>query len=136
MLPEIDQIAAGIYIKDKKYFIAQRKENEEDQLKWEFPGGKLKGEEMYDEALIREFKEEFGNDIKVIQEVGGVEYEKDNKYILIMFFLIEGDFSNIKLNNHKETKFADINELKSLDLCAADKDFITKFETEVINLTK
>lgn len=131
MIPDSIGISAGFLVKDRKVLIAQRDEKKDMSLKWEFPGGKLQDEEQYDTALIREFKEEFDIDIEVLKEIGGAEVTHNNKVLVVLFFLIEGDSTKIKLNHHKESKFVTIDELKKLDICEADKIFITNFETEL-----
>lgn len=131
MIPDFERISAGFLVKDRKVFVAQRNENNNTPLKWEFPGGKLNDEEQYDTALIREFLEEFQLKIDVVKEIGGAEVGLGNKVLIVMFFLIEGDSNNIKLLQHKDSKFATLVELKSLDLCDADKSFIEKYESEI-----
>ena len=131
MVPDFDRISAGFLVKDRKVLIAQRDEKQKQPLKWEFPGGKLKEEEQYDEALIREFKEEMDLNVEVIKEIGGAEVNLKNKVFIVLFFLIDGDINQIKLKNHKEYKFVTLNELKNIDLSDADKSFINKYEEEL-----
>ena len=131
MVPDFDRISAGFLVKSRKVFIAQRNEKKDLSLKWEFPGGKLHEDEQYDEALIREFKEEFDLTIKVIKEIGGAEVKLKNKVLIVLFFLIDGNIDKIKLKYHKDYKFVTFNELLSLDLCEADKSFIDKYKNEL-----
>ncbi len=131
---QIIAIAAGFFIDKGMIFVAQRKSDDDDGSKWEFPGGKLKDDELYDDALKREFNEEFNINIKVIMEVGGAEFEKNKDMIVITFFLVEGDFKKIELKAHQQTKFVTYDELIKMDLCKPDKDFITIFEQEIKKL--
>ena len=131
MVPDFVNVSACFLVKDKKVLVAQRKENDEMPLKWEFPGGSIKDDENYDAALIREIKEELGIDINVIEEVGSSEVNYKGKVLMISFFLAEGDTTAITLKAHKEYKFVNLNELKTLDLCDADKEFIKNYETEL-----
>ena len=131
MVPDFDRISAGFLVKERKVLIAQRDEKQKQPLKWEFPGGKLKEEEQYDEALIRELKEEMDLNVEVIKEIGGAEVNLKNKVFIVLFFLIDGDINQIKLKNHKEYKFVTLNELKNIDLSDADKSFINKYEEEL-----
>ncbi len=131
MVPDFERISAGFFVKNKKVLIAQRDEKKDMPLKWEFPGGKLQEEEQYDEALVREFNEEFEIKIEVIKEIGGAEVNHNNKVLIVMFFLIDGDPDQIKLKHHKEYKFASLNELQNFDLCEADKSFVDKYESEI-----
>jgi len=131
MIPNFDNIAAGLLIKDKKVFIAQRNDNDTNPSKWEFSGGTLKGEEQYDEALIREFKEEFDIDIEVTKEIGSVEHQLPDKVLIIMFFLINNKSGDIKLKTHKDSKFVSFSELKGIDFSDADKNFVESWEEDL-----
>jgi len=131
MLPEFIRVSAGFLVKDKKVLVAQRKKEGDLGLMWEFPGGKCDGEEKFDEALIREFKEEFQIDIKVLKEIGGAEAMFKDKALIVVFLLIEADDSKMKLLHHEQVKFVSFTELKTIDLCEADKSFITKYEAEL-----
>ena len=52
-----------------------------------FPGGGQEGNETYEEGVIREVKEEFGIDVKVIEKI--YEMEHSNKMTKELFFLCE-----------------------------------------------
>ena len=58
-------MTAAILIKDNKILIAQRKLTDNQGGKWEFPGGKIKGDEAPRECLTREMKEAFGINVSV-----------------------------------------------------------------------
>ncbi|HOJ64007.1 MAG TPA: NUDIX domain-containing protein [Spirochaetota bacterium] len=124
-------VSAAFLVKDKKVLIVQRGEKGEYPLKWEFPGGKLLEDEKFDEALIRELKEELNLDITVIQEIGSVEFDKEDLVILVMFILVEGDTSKIQLKIHKDMKFVTYDELKKMDLLIPDKMFVDLYEKEI-----
>jgi 8-oxo-dGTP diphosphatase len=124
-------VVAAFLPKNRKVMIVQRNETGNEPLKWEFPGGKLIGDETFDEALLREFEEEFGINVNIIQEVGSADIETANEIYLLMFILVEGDIKDLKLKIHKELKFASFDELVKLDLCQADRIFITNYEKEI-----
>ncbi len=124
-------VSAAFLIKDKKVLIVQKAEKSEHPLKWEFPGGKLLENEKFDEALIREMKEELNIDINVIQEIGSVEWDTSDFIIMVMFIIVEGDASKIKLNYHKDMKFVTYDELKKMDLLIPDKMFVDQYEKEI-----
>lgn len=112
-------VAAGLLFKDSKVLVARRKEG-----CWEFPGGKLEADESYEHALQREFREELGIDIMPVQELAGVEVEKDKTILIIMFILVTGDISKIRLTVHTEYKMVGFDDLYSLDMCPADRKMI------------
>lgn len=67
-------IAVGIVWKDGHLLIDQRKH--EDMLGglWEFPGGKVQDGESYEQAVVREVKEELGIDVHVKNHVATIEH--------------------------------------------------------------
>ncbi len=56
---------AAIILKNRKVLLAQRMPTGSMASRWEFPGGKVEGEESLEEALARELKEEFGLPVQV-----------------------------------------------------------------------
>ena len=58
-------VVAAIIKKNNKYLIVQRNRNKHLGLKWEFPGGKVKNNETFEEALNREIQEELNIKIKI-----------------------------------------------------------------------
>lgn len=60
----IDVVAAVIE-SEGKYLIARRAVHKAQGGKWEFPGGKVEENESFEDALAREFMEEFGVKLSV-----------------------------------------------------------------------
>lgn len=58
-------VLAGIVVDKNRVLITRRAPNEAHSGGWEFPGGKLKGNETYSECLVRELKEELGITVNV-----------------------------------------------------------------------
>lgn len=124
---KLTNIAAGILISNRKVLVALRNEGE-----WEFPGGKLEKDERFEDAIIRELKEELDIIVKPVEEVGSIELDIDeNNVHIFSFILVEGDHSCMKTKVHKECKFVNIAELKSLKLSKADNLFVTQYETDL-----
>lgn len=124
-------VSAAFLIKDKKVLVVQKNEKSAHPLKWEFPGGKLIGDEKFDEALIREMKEELGVKVKAVQELGSIEYDTENDVTIIMFIIAESDTADVKLFVHKDYKFCLYDELRSLDMLIPDKMFVEQYEEEI-----
>ena len=59
------EIAMAILVHNSKIFVAQRNITKNQGGLWEFPGGKLEAGETLQEALAREFMEEFGKEIPI-----------------------------------------------------------------------
>lgn len=56
-------VVAGLIFRDGRLLICQRHHTGPFPLKWEFPGGKLEGEETDRDALRRELREELAIDM-------------------------------------------------------------------------
>ena len=68
-MPSYNSIA-GIAIQNGACLVAKRLPPGEMSHKWEFPGGKVEADESDQEALVREFEEEFSVTIKVGSAIG------------------------------------------------------------------
>ena len=114
-------VVAGIAIRDTKVFIARRKKGKDYSGMWEFPGGKVNTNETNEEALTREFKEEFNAHIKVKKYLKTGEDISSKKHILLHGYLIEIK-SNIEfLFDHDLTKWIPLNEIINYEMPPADK---------------
>lgn len=82
-------VVAGIAIREGKILAARRPENAPFGGYWEFPGGKVEGEETLENALIRELDEELlirPKRFRLWQEKRK-KYEQ-GLYVWLYFFLI------------------------------------------------
>lgn len=93
-------IAAAVIEQNGKVLIAQRAKNDPLLGLWEFPGGKVEGDETLHECLKRELYEELG----IHAQVGeyfctSTFYHKDSIYDMCVFKVafFQGE---IKLNEH------------------------------------
>ena len=62
-LPTVLVVAAALFDSANRVLITKRPEGKMMAGLWEFPGGKVDRNELPEEALIREIKEELGIDI-------------------------------------------------------------------------
>jgi len=124
------EIVAGLIFDNKKVLVAKTKNGE-----WEFPGGKINESEKYEDAIMREIKEELNLSVEVIEEIGSIEIDIDEKTIqLFTFILVKGSINGIQLNIHSEYKLVNYDELKTLNLSKADKLFIDLYKDKINNL--
>ena len=55
---------------------------------WEFPGGKLEGNETAEDALIRELQEEIGVEVESLRHFHALEHQYPDKRVCIDFYLV------------------------------------------------
>ena len=70
-------VVAAVIKKNNKYLIVQRNRKKHMGLKWEFPGGKVEGNETFEEALPREIKEELKITIHVHDKIAEEKYKDE-----------------------------------------------------------
>ena len=87
---------AGIIPMGEGYALMHRKDvikNPDRQEYYVFPGGGREGEETYEEGTLREIKEEFGIDVKIIKKVYEEYSEKfDQTTIYYLCEYVSGKF--------------------------------------------
>ena len=79
-------VVAAIIKKENQFLIVQRNRNKHLGLKWEFPGGKVQESETFEEALLREIKEELNILINMHEKIGEEKY-KDHKIDIFLYII-------------------------------------------------
>ena len=72
---------------------------------WSLPKGKLIGQESWEEAAIREVKEETGCDVRITGFAGSVSYQVKGIAKIVLFFTME---------SVSESAFTDSSEVKEV----------------------
>ena len=84
-------VVAALIHDDGKLLVCQRKRGTSFATMWEFPGGKVKGGETLEQALVREIEEELGT----VATIGSEVYRTQHRYaelgepIELIFFQAE-----------------------------------------------
>lgn len=115
----IDVVCAIIWMGDK-ILVAQRSEKMSLPLKWEFPGGKVDGNESEEDCLHRELKEELNINIKICERLSPSIHDYGTFAIRLIPFIVEYSDGEIKLAEHREAKTYAKEDLKDLDWAQAD----------------
>lgn len=115
------EVVAGVIYKDNKFLIAQRNLKKDQGGLWEFPGGKVEKKESYEEALVREIKEEFNADILVEEYLGENLYHYPEKNIKLIFYKARLISPKIELLEHENYKWITKNEKNNFEFAEADK---------------
>ncbi len=115
---------ACIDYRDGKVFIAKRQAGGDMGGRWEFPGGKIEDDEDFSTAIFREMKEEFGVDIIIGSHITQSTFEHHGKRCTLDVFEVtfphQGDKKRFTLTEHTDYRWADIDEIPSLDFVDSD----------------
>ena len=127
------KVVGGIIIDKNKILIAQRSNQKEHPLKWEFPGGKIQENENPIEALKREIKEELSIDIKKSKLLLDYEYEyQDIKKIHLYFYKIDEYTGKVRNIEHNQLLWTHCNDLEKLDFLDGDRMIIDRIQNSNI----
>ena len=124
---------AGIAIDDGRVFIARRKPGGALGEKWEFPGGKAEEKESDDEALKREYLEEFCVKIEVGQLLASVEFShKDRLFVLNAYRVFHGS-TDLKMTEHTEWRWIRPGEIEPGDFAPSDFSLLPAIEKHILS---
>lgn len=122
---KIVKVAAAIMIYNHKVFATQRGYGE-FKGKWEFPGGKIEGQETPQAALEREIWEELDTKIEVGELFETVEYDYPKFHLSMQCFFAKIVSGNLVLKEHSAAKWLSKSQLNSVDWLKADRDLVLK----------
>lgn len=113
---------AGIARRNGKVLVAKRKEGGAIGLMWEFPGGKVEEGESDEDALKREFLEEFGIEILPKRLLGTSRffYRKGECELAAWEIEIPG-CCGLELREHTQVEWVGRAALDSMDLADSDR---------------
>ena len=100
--------------------------------KWELPGGKIEKCEFFDEALIREVKEETNLDVKVGDFCEAVQDDYVHKRTVQLIMYSKDVSGEVKISDeHDDWMWATIEEIKSLEITSSLEKIIEKRNSEL-----
>lgn len=115
---------ACIDFRNGKVFIAKRQNQGDMGGRWEFPGGKIDPNEDFESAIKREMQEEFGVNVNVGKHITRTTFMHKNKECYVdafeVHFLEDGIKRPFTLTEHTEYRWADIDEIPSLNFVDSD----------------
>jgi 8-oxo-dGTP diphosphatase len=124
-------VAAAICVKKGKVLVARRSENQSLAGHWEFPGGKLEGNETILECIEREILEELGVNCHAIKVFAESHYQYDNGSIKLVGVLIDLENTVFELTVHDSIEWVGLDLLLEYKLAPADieiaKEIVNEF---------
>ena len=108
---------------DGKILILKRHpKSRTDPDTWELPGGKVEEGEFFDDALVREIKEETNLDCKVGDLAIAIQHDYSYKRTVQMIMYLDNVEGEFKISDeHTDGKYASIEEIKTLKLSSCLK---------------
>lgn len=124
------EVVAAVIIDNNKYMCVQRGTNSKDYLseKWEFPGGKIEGNENHTEALVREIQEELNMQIEPLNHIITVDHMYPDFQLVMHAYLSKIIGGEPELTEHLDLKWLSVDLLSSLDWAAADIPIVKKIQ--------
>ena len=114
------EVVAAIIHDDSRIFATQRGYGEWKDY-WEFPGGKMEGEETPEDALKREIWEELETKIVIEQLITTVEYDYPKFHLTMHCFWCHVESGSLTLKEHEAARWLQRDELDSVEWLPADK---------------
>jgi 8-oxo-dGTP diphosphatase len=132
------RVVAALIARDSRILICQRRRDAAFPLKWEFPGGKVDGNESLEAALVRELHEELGVQATVGRELFHTVYQYPEKREPIEVVFFNAQIANQKVSNPEEA-FEQIvwvlpADLPKHDFLAANADLIKQVANGTLSI--
>lgn len=119
---------AGIALKEGRFFVARRLPGGPQGGKWEFPGGKVEAGESDAEALVREYREEFGVEARVGEKLAQATFEHGGRVYVLSALRVGIDEARLRLIEHSAWRWASLEEIASLDFVESDAKLLNDLE--------
>ena len=117
-------VVAAIIKKDNHFLIVKRNRKKHLGLKWEFPGGKVQENETFEDALIREIKEELNIKISLQDKIAEEKYKDEKIDIVLHYFLCTHESGTIELNEHEYLAWVEKKDFAKYDFAEGDGNII------------
>ncbi|MCE1206914.1 MAG: (deoxy)nucleoside triphosphate pyrophosphohydrolase [Spirochaetia bacterium] len=121
---------AGIAVRAGTVLVGKRKAGGAIGLLWEFPGGKVEPGESDEQALIREFLEEFDISIQPVRKLGESSFVNRHgeselaAWVVALPETMLEDLSAITLHEHIQLTWVSREELAALPMPESDRSLI------------
>ena len=120
------QVVAALIRRGEGFMIFQRPETKTRAFQWEFVGGKVEPGESYEEALIRECREELNVGIEVGDIFMNLVHEYPDLTVNLILFEASIVCGEPEMLEHNDIKWLSPGEIPQYEFCPADKDILAE----------
>jgi 8-oxo-dGTP diphosphatase len=127
----IQVVAAIMERSDRRVLIGQRRRDDTSPLKWEFPGGKVRTGETFEQALARELLEELGVTLIKSVEIASVRHHYANtpEELELHFFAAQYAEPDVSPRVFEQIAWVFPRELSNYDFLPANRELIANLAT-------
>ena len=112
---------------DEILILKRHPKSKTNPCKWELPGGKIEKGEYFDEALIREIKEETNLDVKVGDFCEAVQNDYSHKRTVQLIMYAKDITGEVKISDeHYDWMWASLDRIKTLKITSSFEKIIKK----------
>jgi 8-oxo-dGTP diphosphatase len=115
------KVTCALILSENKILAVQRGQVQHHAGKWEFPGGKVKENESYEECLKRELREELNIEVIIHDKLDTVFHNYPEFKIELIPFVCEVSKGSLMLKEHAALKWCTFDEFENLDFSTADE---------------
>jgi len=126
-------VAAALLARGGKLLIARRPEGRHMGGKWEFPGGKLEADELPEQALKRELREELGVEAEIGPIRAAIPYRYPEKDVLLLFYSARVTEGEPRPIDEAELRWIGADELDGYDFAPVDRLLVDRLRSRDIS---
>jgi len=120
-------VAIGIIINNKNQILISKRSAEQHQGNlWEFPGGKVEENEIPEDALYRELKEELGIHIQSAVSFMKLFHQYQDKKVCLDVFEVRRWTGEAQGLENQPIQWIERSELKNYEFPSANADILSK----------
>ena len=126
--PGLRVVAAALFDAERRVLIAERPAGKHMAGWWEFPGGKVDGDETDSAALVRELREELGVDVRPDYELATLLHDYPDRTVHLVLWHATLERGTPQGLDGQQLKWVACQSLGKERMLPADQPFITALQ--------
>lgn len=119
-MPADIRVVGAVIVQDGLVLCAQRGLSSSLPNLWEFPGGKIEGQETEQDALVREISEELGISVRVGRKITSTRHRYEFGSVFLTTFYCQINHGSPESIEHASLVWLQPDELSTLEWAPAD----------------